>query len=236
MTVFADFMRAVGQMFDARFTGVLLRSLLLTVGLLAGLSFGAVWMVGLLPESFDLPLIGEVATPFSAARGLALGAMVLLSAFLMFPVAAVFVNLYLDRIVDAVEVRHHPELPSVRPMGLVEALKGGVGFALVVLGVNLVAMIFYLLSGPFAPLVFWAVNGYLFGREYFELVAQRRVERAEMRQLRGRHALRIWFAGALMAVPLSIPLVNLIVPLIGVATYTHMFHRLWKRVNDPTAG
>jgi CysZ protein len=229
MTVFADFMRAVGQVFDARFTGVLLRSMLLTLGLLAGLSIGAVWLVGLLPESFDLPLIGEVATPFSAARGLALGAMVLLSAFLMFPVAAVFVNLYLDRIVDAVEVRHYPELPPVRPMGLVEALKGGLGFALVVLGVNLVAMIFYLLSGPFAPLVFWAVNGYLFGREYFELVAQRRVERAEMRKLRGRHALRIWFAGTLMAVPLSIPLVNLIVPLIGVATYTHMFHRLWQR-------
>jgi uncharacterized protein involved in cysteine biosynthesis len=153
MGMIGDFLRAVGQLFDARFTGVLLRSVALTLGLLVGLSLGAVWLVGLLPESFDLPLIGEVATPFSAARGLALGAMTLLSAFLMFPVAAIFVNLYLDRIVDAVEARHYPELAAVRPMGLAEALKGGVGFALVVLGVNLVAMIFYLISGPFAPLV-----------------------------------------------------------------------------------
>ena len=96
-----DFTRAVGQLFDARFTGVLLRSVLLTLGLLGLLALGAVWLVGLLPESFDLPWIGEVATPFSAVRGLALGAMTLLSAFLMFPVAAIFVNLYLDRIVDA---------------------------------------------------------------------------------------------------------------------------------------
>ena len=29
----------------------------------------------------------------------------------------------------------------------------------------------YLVSGPLAPLIFYAVNGYLLGREYFELVA-----------------------------------------------------------------
>jgi uncharacterized protein involved in cysteine biosynthesis len=234
MGMIGDFLRAVRQLFDARFTGVLLRSVALTLGLLVGLSLGAVWLVGLLPESFDLPLIGEVATPFTAVRGLALGAMTLLSAFLMFPVAAMFVNLYLDRIVDAVEARHYPELAAVRPMGLAEALKGGLGFALVVLAVNLVAMIFYLISGPLAPLVFWAVNGYLFGREYFELVALRRLEPAEMRGMRGRYFLRIWLAGSLMAVPLSIPLLNLIVPVVGVATYTHMFHRL-NRLSARTA-
>ena len=216
-------------MSDGRFVGVLAWSLALTLGLLAGLSLGAVWLVGLLPVSFDLPLIGEVATPFTGLRGLALGAMVLLSALLMFPVAAMFVNLMLDRIVDAVEARHYPELAPARPMGLGEAVKGAIGFTLVVLGVNLAAMIFYLVSGPFAPLIFWAVNGYLFGREYFELVALRRLEPAAMRRLRGRHRWRIWLAGTLMAVPLSVPVLNLLVPVVGVATYTHMFHRLWRR-------
>ena len=229
MGMIGDFLRAVGQLFDARFTGVLLRAVLLTLGLLAALSLGAVWLVGLLPDSFDLPFFGEVATPFPWVRRLALGAMALLSAFLMFPVAAIFVNLYLDRIVDAVEARHYPELPPGRPMGLAEAIRGGLGFALVVLGVNLVAMIFYLITGPFAPLVFWAVNGYLFGREYFELVALRRLETDAMRRLRGRHGWRIWLAGSLMAVPLSVPVLNLLVPVVGVATYTHMFHRLWER-------
>jgi len=232
MTVIGDFLRAAGQLSDARFVGVLAWSLALTLALLAGLSLGAVWLVGLLPSSFDLPLIGEVPMPFMAVRGLALGAMVWLSALLMFPVAAMFVNLMLDRIVDAVEARHYPELAAVRPMGLGEAVKGAVGFTLVVLGVNLVAMIFYLVSGPFAPLIFWAVNGYLFGREYFELVALRRLDPAAMRRLRGRHRLRIWLAGTLIAVPLSIPVVNLLVPVLGVATYTHMFHRLWRRENS----
>jgi len=228
LALITDFLRAAGQLFDPRFAGVLVRSLALTLGLLAALSLGAVWLVGLLPESFDLPLIGEVATPFIAVRRLALGAMLVLSAFLMFPVAAIMVNLYHDRIVDAVEARHYPELAAARQMGLARVVGGAVGFALVVLGANLAAMIFYLLSGPFAPLVFWAVNGYLFGREYFELVALRRLEPADMRRLRRRHAMRIWLAGALLAVPLSIPILNLIVPVVGVAAMTHMFHRLWR--------
>jgi uncharacterized protein involved in cysteine biosynthesis len=229
LALISDFLRAVGQLSDARFAGVLAWSLALTLGLLAGLSLGAVWLVGLLPSSFDLPLLGEVATPFTAARGLALGAMLVLSAFLMFPVAAMFVNLSLDRIVEAVEARHYPELAAVRPMGLGEALKGAVGFTLLVIGANLAAMIFYLVSGPFAPLIFWAVNGYLFGREYFELVALRRMGAVDMRRLRRRHGLRIWLAGTLMAVPLSIPVLNLLVPVVGVAAMTHLFHRLWRR-------
>jgi len=223
-----SFLRALGQVTDPRFAGVLVRALLLTLGLLVALTMGAVWLVGLLHESFWLPWIGEVATPFTAARGMALGGMAVLSAFLMFPVAAMFVGLFLDQVAEAVEARHYPGLPPPRKTGLLEGMKGGIGFTLVVLGVNLVGMVVYLLSGPFAPLVFWAVNGYLFGREYFELVALRRVEPPEMRNLRRRHGFRIWLSGALMAVPLSVPLVNLIVPLLGVAAYVHLFHGMRK--------
>ena len=221
-----DFMRAAGQVFDRRFTGVLAWSIMLTLGLLAGLTMAAIWLLGLLPDSFDLPLIGEVTTPLATLRGLAFGAMLLGSALLMFPVAGVFVNLFLERIADAVEAQHYQGLAAARVMGMAEALKGALGFTLVVLGVNLVAVVFYLLAGPAAPLVFWAVNGYLFGREYFELVALRRVEPAAMRDLRRRHRFQIWLSGALMAVPLSIPVLNLLVPVLGVAAYTHMFHRL----------
>ena len=32
-----------------------------------------------------------------------------------------------------------------------------------------------------------------------------------------------------MAVPLSVPLLNLVVPVIGVAVFTHQFHRLAPR-------
>jgi len=94
--------------------------------------------------------------------------------------------------------------------------------------VNLVALAIYLGVAPLAPLVFWIVNGFLLGREYFQLVALRRVDRAEAAALRRKHFATIWLTGTAMAVPLSIPLVNLIVPIAGVAIFTHQFHRVVK--------
>jgi uncharacterized protein involved in cysteine biosynthesis len=104
-----------------------------------------------------------------------------------------------------------------------------VNFFGVVVAVNALALIVYLFSGPFAPLVFWAVNGYLLGREYFTLAAMRHLGRDGARALRKRHSGTIWLAGALMAAPLSVPLVNLLVPVLGAATFTHLFHRLQAR-------
>jgi uncharacterized protein involved in cysteine biosynthesis len=40
--------------------------------------------------------------------------------------------------------------------------------------------------------------------------------------------MRVWLAGALMAAPLSIPLLGLVIPVLGVATFTHMHHRLTR--------
>lgn len=229
MGLIGDFLRAVGQVSDRRFVGVLARALLLTVALLAVVSGAAVWIVGFLPETMELPLLGEVSTPVGALRALTLGAVALLSAFLMFPVAAAVVGLLLDEVADAVEARHYPDLAEPRRAGLGEEIARGLWFALVVLAVNVLALALYLPAGPFAPLVFWAVNGYLLGREYFELAAARRLGTEGVAKLRRRHRFTVWTAGALMAVPLSVPLISLVVPLIGVATFTHLFHRLWRR-------
>jgi uncharacterized protein involved in cysteine biosynthesis len=51
--------------------------------------------------------------------------------------------------------------------------------------------------------------------------------------LRRRHAGEIWLAGTLMAAPLSVPLVNLLIPVLGIATFTHLFHRLQARDPSP---
>jgi len=82
------------------------------------------------------------------------------------------------------------------------------------------------LAGPLMPLITWALNGYLLGREFFTLVAARHLGRAAAHAMRQHFALQVWLAGALMAAPLAFPLVNLLVPVLGVATFTHVYHRL----------
>lgn len=227
MTLVADFGRAVAQLGDPRFLGVLARALVVTVLALALLSAAVVFGLGwLLPDSVTLPWVGAVGHVDAAASWAAVAVMLVLSVVLMVPVAAAVVGLFLDDIAAAVEARHYPGLPPAKPLSLAAQVGDSLRFLGLVLLVNLGALVVYLTVAPLAPFVFWLVNGFLLGREYFQLVAVRRVSAAEAAALRRRHFWRLWLAGVLMAVPLSVPVLNLLVPVVGVAVFTHQFHRL----------
>jgi uncharacterized protein involved in cysteine biosynthesis len=72
-------------------------------------------------------------------------------------------------------------------------------------------------------LVFFTLNGYLLGREYFELVAQRRMTAEEAKALRRTRRVRVFLAGVVVAFLLTIPLVNLITPIIATAFMLHIY-------------
>ncbi|MEM1129441.1 MAG: EI24 domain-containing protein [Pseudomonadota bacterium] len=222
-----DFARAVGQMGDARFQRVLAMGLGLTIALLIGFYLAVVWLVGwAVPDTITLPLVGQVTFLQTLAEGASLLAAIALSTLLMVPVASAFTGLFLDAVADAVERQHYPQLPPAPGTPFLTALGDSLAFLGVLVVANLLALFLYILFPPFAPLIFWALNGYLLGREYFHLVALRRMPADAARAMRRRHAGQIWLAGGLMAVPLSVPLLNLLVPILGAATFTHLFHRL----------
>ena len=75
----------------------------------------------------------------------------------------------------------------------------------------------------FFPFVFLGVNGYLISREYFELVALRRVGREDAKRIRLAHRNRLFLAGVGIAVLLAIPVVNLLAPVIATAVMVHLF-------------
>lgn len=225
--IFAAFGRALAQAGDARFLRVLLLGVGLTLALLVAVTALAVWAVGwVVPDAVTLPWIGEIGWVDTLASAGSVALMLVLSVVLMVPVAAAFTGIFLDQVADAVEARHYPALAEVPPVPVLDTLRDSAAFLGVLLVVNLLALVLYLFSGPFAPLVFWAVNGFLLGREYFQLVAMRRLGRRGAIAARRRHAGTIWLAGTLMAVPLSIPVMNLVIPILGVATFTHIFHAL----------
>ena len=99
-----------------------------------------------------------------------------------------------------------------------------VGFVVVA---NLVVIPLY-----FVPILnaclFIGLNGVLIGREYFDLVAGRHHRREECRAMYQAHRSQILRIGFLTALLLLIPVVNVAIPLIGVAAMIHFFHT----VND----
>ena len=228
--ILSSFFKALRQLGDSRLSRVLWLGIGLALILLALASAGVqallLWWAG---DGVTLPWIGEVTWIATLAGWSGPVVMILLSVVLMVPVASAMSGLFLDRVADAVEARHYPQAGQARAVPFVEALRDSIGFLGVMIAANIVALILYLIFSPVALFIFWGLNGYLLGREYFTLVAIRHLGREGAAQMRKRNGATVWLAGVLMAMPLSIPLVNLAVPVLGAATFTHLFHGLRLR-------
>ena len=225
--ILASFFKAVAQLPDRRFRSVRWRGSGLTIALLIGIYAGLLWLIEwLTQEPISLPGVGEVTWVGDLLGWGSLGLVIVMSIFLMVPVASAITSLFLDEVAQAVEDKHFPKLPEVPRLTIWDGLRDTVNFMGVLIAANIFAFILYAIL-PFAAIfIFYALNGYLLGREYFQLAAMRRIGRAGAKALRKKHSSTIWLAGCLMAVPLTFPLVNLIIPILGAATFTHLYHAL----------
>lgn len=228
--ILSSFAFAVGQLRDPRFRRVIWLGIALAIALLFVMYALILLVVQLfVPGSLTLPIAGEVT---GLRTLLSVGSILFvigLSVFLMAPVASAFTSLFLDDVANAVEAEHFPHLTSPPPVPFLSALRETLGYFSVLIGLNLVGMLIFALSGGLGMIVLWAINAWLLSREYFVMVAMRRVSRARALEMRSAYGVRLWFAGALLAVPLTVPILNLIMPVVGAAAFTHIYHRISAR-------
>lgn len=228
--ILSAFFKALGQIGDPRFRRVLFIGIGLTLALLVAVYAAFLWLLQVVtPDATTLPLIGEVTWIDDLLGWSSLLLMLVLSTFLMIPVASAITSMFLEEVAQAVEDRHYPGLPAAIKVPFGDAVRDTINFLGVLIGANVLALFLYALFAPAALFIFWGLNGFLLGREYFTLAAMRRVGRDGAKALRKRHIGTIWAAGVLMAIPLSVPLLNLVIPILGAATFTHIFHLVQAR-------
>jgi len=164
---------------------------------------------------------------------------VLIASFFLFPAVMVLaMSFLLEDVAAAVERRHYPNLPPARAQPIGEAVLGALAFVGVTVALNVLFLPIYLLLLFVPPLnlfVFYLLNGYLLGREYFELVAVRRLDAAGAKRMRRSHRGRVLLAGAVIAFLLTLPLLNLLMPIVATGFMLHVFEGL-RRADDPTTG
>jgi CysZ protein len=200
----------------------LVLSLLGALALMVALWIGAWLLLGLI----HVARFPWLDWPIEILGGLA----ALILAWLLFPATSLLVlSLFLDRVIAAFERAHYPGLPPPRDAGIAEAIASGLRLALLGLVLNLAALPIYIFLPGISLVLFYALNGYLVGREYFEAVALRRLAPRDARALWHADRLRLIVAGAAIAFLLSIPLVNLAAPLIGAAAMLHLFEGMRRR-------
>lgn len=158
----------------------------------------------------------------------------ILVAWLLFPsVAAAIAGIFADEVIDAVEAKHYPQLPPGRPVPIMAAVLDGLKLAAIAVIANILALPF-LLVFPIYVLITWGVNGWLLGREYFEMVAFRRMDRASAHDLHRRHNRTFTIAGVMIAVCLTIPFVNLVAPVLGAAFMVHVAQNVLNHTRTAT--
>ena len=147
--------------------------------------------------------------------------------WLLFPaVATLVLGLFLERIAGAVESLDYPGRGPARRAPIGETIIAGARLMGLTILVNLLALPVYLLAPGINFFVFLGLNGYLLGREYFEVVALRRLDPAATRAARQHFAWRVFAGGVVIAGLFAVPLVNLIAPVIATAFMLHLFEGL----------
>ncbi|MBT6086613.1 MAG: hypothetical protein HOH22_12790 [Rhodospirillaceae bacterium] len=144
-------------------------------------------------------------------------------AWLLFPAAiSAVVGLYLERVAAAVEARHYPSLAPAPEQDFIVTLAASGKFLAIMVALNLCLLVF-IFTGPLYAILFYAVNGYLISREFFELVALRRLRPEAARALRKSHQTPLFVTGAFFAFMMTMPVINLLTPVIATATMVHLF-------------
>jgi len=218
------FAKAIAQLPEPAFRKVFLKSFLVTfavivlVGVLAGAAVEYLWV------TYDL----WFASWISGAAG---SLIFVIALWLFSPAVATMVitTFFMGEILEAVEREHYPGDRPGKDLPLAQEIYVGLRFLVVLLILNLIMLVPYVLLALFFGIgffVYFALNGYLMGREYFEAVAHRYSDINSAKALRKRERGRILVAGAVIAVLFTIPIVNFFAPIIAPVAMIHIFKGL----------
>ncbi len=200
---------AFGLLLDRKIRRVLWLCLVGSLVLLVVLVLGLSATLLLLP-SIGWGWLDGVLTSFGVM-------VIVLIALVSYPaLVGVMVSLFLDTVAACSEARYGVDVPPPRPLSAGQAVMLTLKYAGLIVLVNIM-LLPGLLLGPLYPLLYYGVNGYLLGREYFDLVALRRLSPDQVAAWRRQGRGPIWRHGIMVVFLFSLPLVNLVTPIVATA-------------------
>ena len=214
--------KTLGQLGDRRLRGVLMMAIALSLALIAAIAF-AVGLVLSMLATTGMVWLDELIAWFGA-----IGTAIL--ALVFFPGAVQIVSgLFLDRVAAVVEDRHFQDLGPARDQPMTEIVLDALRFAGLSIGLNILALPLYLILPGFNLLIFYALNGYLLGREYADMVGTRRMDKEERTRFRRANRGAVFSGGVVIAALSTVPILNLATPVLATAFAVHEHERLRRR-------
>ena len=140
----------------------------------------------------------------------------------LFPgIMSAIIGLFMDQIANCIEAQHYPEITKSDGSTFLDSMVSSLKFLGVYAVINL-SLLPFLFLGPVYFLVFYIANGYLISREYFEQVAHRHLSTTRACALRKTNKWQLLTLGITITFLLTIPIINLITPVIAVGAIIHL--------------
>lgn len=220
--MFRSISLTLGQLGDPRLRSVLILSVAASLLLIVALAAAV---------GFVLSALAQTGTGWLDDLIVWLGAIgTAVFALIFFPGSVQLVSgLFADRVADAVQAVHYPGAAPARTVPVAEILGDGLRFALLSIGLNILALPLYLFLPGLNVMIFLGLNGYLLGREYADMVGQRYLARDDLRAFRQANRGSLFLGGILIAGISTIPVVNLTTPVVATAFAVHEHERLRRR-------
>ncbi|WP_075995367.1 sulfate transporter family protein [Salaquimonas pukyongi] len=220
--------KAAAGLLKPKFRSVLLKSVGLTILLFIGAWIG----MEMLFSAFLAPILGPWPWVSTAILWLMSAGLIVGAGFLLAPVTALVAGLFLDDVAEHVERAHYAADGQGTAMALGPSIWFALRFTFVVIAANLVALMLVLLPGINVA-IFFLVNGYLLGREYFMFAAMRFRSEEDANALRKANSSAIFFAGLIISGVMAVPLLNLATPVFAAGLMVHLHKALDRRYPDP---
>lgn len=158
---------------------------------------------------------------------------IVILSWVLFPGTVIMVmGFFVEDLSREVEKKYYPDFHNNPIKPQVNSKLSGFKFGFLTLIMNLAALpmiLIFLFFPPINIFVFTVLNGYLLGREYFELVACRRLQEEHIKKMWKCNRGQLIFSGMVITFLYSIPVINFLMPAIGVAYMVHIFYGLWQK-------
>ncbi len=220
--------RTLSQIFEPAFLKVFILGILTTVVAIVATWFLANYIKGqIIPIQFDWQWVNDAFQWLLGVDWIFNIIFFFLMGIFFPPIATIFMTLYLDDIVDAVEDKYYVGKKAGKRLGVGHLAYLGVRLAFMIVFLNIIVIPLYIFFFwlPFVPLIiFYTLNSYLLGWGYYEMVAVRHLGIKEASLHRKSIRGQVLGGGFVITLLYSFPVINLTAPILGAAILTHLFH------------
>jgi CysZ protein len=213
------FLKTVREMFRPLFWGVFFLNLIIT----ALFFWGLVVSVG--------ELVSAYAINYSWLEYVAEGGVIILSYFLFPVIFPIFSYIFQEFVTTKLSKRYTPNRKNIE-MPIKTVIIYALKFAALSIGLNLLFLPLYLIP-VIGFIVYFCLNSYLLGREYFQLSASSLISFDEAVELRKKKSKIIYISGGFLSIMFLTPILNLIAPIVGIIFSWFFVEKISRNITQP---